>query len=64
MGIIPAPLKMIMKEVKNEKTWEIKEKWHLENINCMSHDQSLVAYITFKLSDEVLANIDDELTVL
>ncbi|KAF3772430.1 hypothetical protein EJ110_NYTH57949 [Nymphaea thermarum] len=77
-GTTPAPPKYVNREVKrtvvgNEAAGstagsEIRIEYETvdnpEHDLWMAHDQSLVAYITSTLSEEVLGSIDDDLTAL
>ncbi|KAF3771707.1 hypothetical protein EJ110_NYTH58620 [Nymphaea thermarum] len=62
----PVPLEWIMLEVKNvagqvqEPITETNPEYEM----WMTHDQSLVAYVTSTLSEEVLAGVDDDLSTL
>ncbi|KAF3775200.1 hypothetical protein EJ110_NYTH50989 [Nymphaea thermarum] len=65
-GTTPAPPEWVMREVKNatgqvqEAVAEVKPEYE----TWMAHDQSLVAYITSTLLEEVLAGVDDDLSAL
>ncbi|KAF3772871.1 Retrovirus-related Pol polyprotein from transposon TNT 1-94 [Nymphaea thermarum] len=77
-GTTPAPPKFVNREVKRivvgneaagsttgaEVRIEYETVDNLEHELWMAHDQSLVAYITSTLSEEVLGSIDDDLTAL
>ncbi|KAF3792176.1 hypothetical protein EJ110_NYTH12068 [Nymphaea thermarum] len=77
-GTTPAPPKFVNREVKrivvgNEAAGsmtgaEVRIEYETvdnpEHELWMAHDQSLVAYITSTLSEEVLGSIDDDLTAL
>ncbi|KAF3786167.1 Retrovirus-related Pol polyprotein from transposon TNT 1-94 [Nymphaea thermarum] len=77
-GTTPAPPKFVNREIKrtvvgneaagstagNEIRIEYETVDNPEHELWMAHDQSLVAYITSTLSEEVLGSIDDDLTAM
>ncbi|KAF3771639.1 hypothetical protein EJ110_NYTH59923 [Nymphaea thermarum] len=65
-GTTPVPPEWIMQEVKNAagQVQETVAEVNLEYETWMAHDQSLVAYITSTLSEEVLAGVDEDLSAL
>ncbi|KAF3771506.1 hypothetical protein EJ110_NYTH60120 [Nymphaea thermarum] len=65
-GTTPAPHEWIMQEVKNAigQIQETVAEINPEYETWMAHDQSLVAYITSTMSEEVLEDVDDDLSAL
>jgi hypothetical protein len=63
-GSSPTPPEFTTSEVKND-AGQVESTLTVPNPDYeawAAHDQALVAYITFTLSEEVLAGIDDDLT--